>query len=66
MPVITIDLGTGQTNEGQKKQLISRMTTDAAEISGIPTDKFIVYINEFPFENIGVGGKTIKDIKSGQ
>jgi 4-oxalocrotonate tautomerase len=66
MPVINIDLGLGQTNEGQKKQLVGRITSDAAEIIGIPADKFIMFIREYPLENIGVGGKTVKDIKAGQ
>ncbi|MGL4370835.1 MAG: 4-oxalocrotonate tautomerase DmpI [Spirochaetota bacterium] len=65
MPVINIDLGTGQTSEEQKKQLISRITDDAAEITGISAEKFTMFIKEFPLENIGVGGKTIKEIKAG-
>ncbi len=64
MPVINIDLGVGQTNELQKKQLISRITEDAAEITGLPTEKFITFINEFPAENIGIGTLTLKEIKS--
>jgi 4-oxalocrotonate tautomerase len=66
MPVISIDLGLGQTNEGQRKQLISRLTSDAAEITGISTEKFTMFIHEVPIENIGVGGKTVKEIKAGQ
>jgi 4-oxalocrotonate tautomerase len=64
MPVINIDLGLGQTSETQKKQLISRLTSDAAEIIGMPTEKFITFINEFPLENIGLGGSTIKELKA--
>lgn len=65
MPVINIDLGVGQANESQKKQLISRMTCEAAEITGIPVEKFITFINEFPMENIGIGVKSLKEIKAG-
>jgi len=64
MPVINIDLGIGQTNEAQKKQLISRLTSDAAEIIGMPAEKFITFINEFPLENIGFGGSTVKELKA--
>jgi len=64
MPVINIDLGLGQTNEAQKKQLISRLTTDAAEIIGMPPEKFITFINEFPLENIGLGVSTVKELKA--
>ncbi|HEY5957311.1 MAG TPA: 4-oxalocrotonate tautomerase family protein [Polyangiaceae bacterium] len=66
MPVINLDLGVAQTSESQKKQLISRITADAVEITGISAEKFTMFINEFPLENIGVGGKTVKDIKAGQ
>jgi 4-oxalocrotonate tautomerase family enzyme len=66
MPVISIDLGLGQTSETQKKQLISRLTSDAAEIMGMPAEKFITFINEFPLENIGLGGSTVKELKAGR
>ena len=65
MPVINIDLGLGQTSESQRKQLISRITADAVEITGISPEKFTMFVNEIPLENIGVGGKTIKEIKAG-
>lgn len=66
MPVINIDLGSGQATEQQKKQLISRLATDAAEITGIGIEKFITFINEFPAENIGLGTKSLKEVKAGQ
>lgn len=65
MPVISVELGVEQMSEAQKKQMISRFTADAVEITGISADKFTILINELPSENIGVGGKTLKDIKSG-
>lgn len=64
MPIISVDLGLGQTNEEQKKQLISRLTSDAAEIIGLPTETFITFIKEFPLENIGLGGSTVKELKA--
>jgi 4-oxalocrotonate tautomerase family enzyme len=64
MPVINIDLGLGQTNEAQKKQLISRLTSDAAEIIEMPPEKFITFINEFPLENIGLGVSSVKELKA--
>lgn len=64
MPVISIDLGLGQTSEAQKRQLVSRLTSDAAEIIGMPAEKFITFIKEFPLENIGLGGDTVKDLKA--
>jgi 4-oxalocrotonate tautomerase len=66
MPVISVELGAGQANEAQKKDLIVRLTANAAEITGIPTANFTTFIKEFPLENIGVGGRTVKDIKAGR
>ena len=66
MPVITIELGAGQTNEVQKQELIHRLTSDAVEITGIAAERFTMFINEFPFENIGVGGKTVKESRAGR
>jgi len=65
MPVISVELGVEQMSEAQKKQLIGRFTADAVEITGISADKFTILINELPSENIGVGGRTLKDIKAG-
>ncbi|OGR15466.1 MAG: hypothetical protein A2277_20700 [Desulfobacterales bacterium RIFOXYA12_FULL_46_15] len=64
MPVINVAMG--PVSEDQKKALIERLTSEAAIITKMGAENFIVLINEIPFENIGVGGKTIKDIKSGK
>jgi 4-oxalocrotonate tautomerase len=66
MPVISLELGVGQANEAQKKELISRLTSDAVEITGIPVANFTIFIKELPWENIGVGGKPLKDIRAGR
>jgi 4-oxalocrotonate tautomerase len=62
MPTITIALD--QTSEEKKKQLVENITRVAAEITGYPAEYFFVYVQEYPTENIGVGGKTLKEIKS--
>lgn len=62
MPIINVELGTGQVNEQQKKQMIERFTADAVDITGIGIEKFTVLINELPLENIGVAGRTVKEI----
>lgn len=61
MPYITIESG-AMTAE-QKKELIERMTAVASEITRIPDEFFMVTIKELPDENIGIGGKTIDEIK---
>ena len=62
MPTITIAMD--QTSEEKKKQLIENLTKEAAKTTGYPPGFFYVYIHEFPVENIGAGGKTIKEIKA--
>jgi 4-oxalocrotonate tautomerase len=62
MPTITIALD--RTSEEKKKQLIENLTRVAVEITGYPPGHFFVYVQEYPTENIGVGGKTVKEIKS--
>lgn len=61
MPVITVALD--KTSEEQKKKLIQNLTKEAAEITRKPIEHFTVFIQEFPHENIGLGGKTIKEIR---
>ena len=62
MPAITIALD--QTSEEKKKELIERLTREASEITGYPAEYFFVYVQEYPTENIGVGGKTLKEMRS--
>ena len=61
MPAITIALD--QTSEEKKKELIERLTREASEITGYPAEYFFVYVQEYPTENIGVGGKTLKELR---
>jgi 4-oxalocrotonate tautomerase len=62
MPTITIAMDS--TSEEKKKQLIENMTNEASKITGYPPAFFYVYIQEYPVENIGTGGKTVKEIKN--
>jgi 4-oxalocrotonate tautomerase len=64
MPVISITLGSA--TEEQKKQLVERLTADAMDITKIGAEHFTVLIHELPQENIGVGGRTLKEIRSGK
>jgi 4-oxalocrotonate tautomerase len=54
MPIIT--LGISPQSSETKERLMVRLTAAAAEVTGIPAEKFIVIIDENPKENIGVGG----------
>jgi 4-oxalocrotonate tautomerase len=64
MPTITIALD--QTSEEKKKQLVENLTRVAAEITKYPAEYFFVYVQEYPTENIGVGGKTLKEQRRSQ
>ncbi|ABR53924.1 4-oxalocrotonate tautomerase [Methanococcus vannielii SB] len=57
MPVITIDVGL-VSNE-QKEELIKEFTKKASEIIGLSEEKFVVFIREHGYENIGVGGVSL-------
>lgn len=60
MPVITVELSRKPTEV--KAELIKELSETAARVTGIPQDKFIVLINEYETENIGVGGKPLSEI----
>jgi 4-oxalocrotonate tautomerase len=62
MPTITIAMD--QTSEDVKKQLVEKLTSEASKITNYPTEFFYVYIQEYPAENIGAGGRTVKEIKN--
>ena len=62
MPTITIALD--QTSEEKKKQLIEKLTSEASKITNYPPEFFYVYIQEYPAENIGAGGRMVKEIKN--
>lgn len=61
MPVITIEMGKAES--ATKKELIQRLTEVSADITNIPENSFTVLINELKDDNIGIGGKTLGEIK---
>ena len=60
MPVITLDIST--VGSEKKAALVKALTEAASSTTNIPEEKFIVLINEFDRENIGVGGKLLSEI----
>ena len=62
MPFIAFE--SGQLTPEVKEKLIEKLTDVSAEITGIPKELFIVSIREQSDENIAVGGKSVKTIKS--
>lgn len=64
MPVINVTMGKLTTE--QKREMIKRLTEVSMEISGIPEAAHAVTINELPDEALGLGTKTVADIKAGK
>lgn len=62
MPVINYQ-GTNMSAE-QKRELVKKFTEIAVEVTGTPAQFFSVIIQEFEENSLGVGGKTVEQIKS--
>jgi 4-oxalocrotonate tautomerase len=60
MPVIVFE--GGKMDASKKKELISRFTRSAAEITGIDPQSFVVYIKENELDNVGVGGRVLSEV----
>lgn len=64
MPNINVQIG--PATEEVKKQLIVELTATAVKVTSMRPEQFTVFIQETPYENIGVGGKTVKEIRAGK
>ena len=63
MPVIRLEMGNVDAlKEETKKELIKGFTEVAVEATKIDASKFTVFIHEYPLENIGHAGKSIKEL----
>jgi 4-oxalocrotonate tautomerase len=61
MPVIKVEM-TYQSKE-KKKEIIEKLTQTMVEITNIPAQAFVVYINEYDSDSIGTGGITLSERK---
>ena len=59
MPVITVE--TAKLNLQQKKEMVAELTESAARITGISKDAFYVFLKENDLQNVGVGGKLLRE-----
>lgn len=59
MPVLSVKMG--KTEKETKKKLIEKLTATAAEVTAIPQEAFIVFIEELDGENIGIGGTPLAE-----
>lgn len=64
MPVITMTLAVNQATEEQKSVFIDEITSKASEIISLPPETFTILIHETSEENVGIGGKTLKEVKT--
>ena len=64
MPVITIAMHS--TTEEVKKKLIDGLTAAAVAATQVPQEKFVVFVEEYGTDAIGLGGRTLKAIKASQ
>ena len=62
MPVITVQMH--QATQEQKLELIRTLTAAAVAATQIPAQKFTVLIHELAADNIGVGGKSLTEVKA--
>ena len=62
MPLITFE--GGKLTDKMKKELITKLTDVASEITGIPKNIFYISIREMPFENVAIGGRSVKEMKN--
>ena len=61
MPVIKVAIS-HQTKE-KKKEMITKLTQTMAEITNIPAQAFVVFIEEYDADNIGTGGLPLSERK---
>jgi len=61
MPIISVTMG--KSNREQNIKLIENLTSAAVEATGISEQAFTVLINELDDFNIGIGGKTLDEVR---
>ena len=61
MPHIRIDIG--KQEDAVKEELMKKITEVASEITKLPKEAFLVFVNEFEDDNICVGGTTVTELK---
>ncbi|NNJ99676.1 MAG: 4-oxalocrotonate tautomerase [Desulfatitalea sp.] len=60
MPVITVAIH--PIDHDQKARLIKEITETAVKITKVSADKYVVFIDEYKDESIGLAGKTRAEI----
>lgn len=61
MPIIKFE--SGKLTREVKQNLIKKLTSISAEVTGIPKELFFVSILEIPDDDIAIGGETVTEMK---
>jgi 4-oxalocrotonate tautomerase family enzyme len=61
MPVVKLEMSS--LTKEKKKEIIERVSETLSEITNVPKQAFIVLINEYDRDNIGVGGVQLSERK---
>ena len=64
MPIITVQIN--KSEAAVKASLIKGLTAAAVEATKIPAQSFTVFIQEADSDSIGLGGKTLTEVKAGR
>lgn len=62
MPIISVTMA--EVDAKIKKELIVEVTRVSSEVTNIPKEAFHVLINELKDDNIGMGGKTLREVRA--
>ncbi|KZL92104.1 4-oxalocrotonate tautomerase DmpI [Clostridium magnum] len=61
MPVVKI--GMSKLTKEKKKEVIEKVSETLSEITNVPKQAFVVLIDEYDTDNIGVGGVQLSERK---
>jgi 4-oxalocrotonate tautomerase family enzyme len=61
MPVVKV--GISKLTKEKKKEIIQKVSETLSEITNIPKQAFVVLIDEYDTDNIGVGGEQLSERK---
>ena len=61
----TIKFTAGKLTKEHKQELITKFTEISSQVTGTPMQFQTVLINELEDDAMGVGGKTVEEIKQG-
>lgn len=61
MPIINVK--TTPLTKEQKSEMIRRMTQVTSEVTGAPEEVHMVLIEELPYDAVGMGAKSVEEMR---